>query len=162
MLINTNSVNLCQNSVFAKLSGCQKWGFRKENCIFCVIFSMLEQRNRKIGKKGQKPYKNWVFKGGHPKMRKTKKNILQKLPDTICVRNGEKTRIFVHTIFVTRRGATERIWPFTTDLFSFVQVLSFLALLLFCCWIVVGVVLVLFLFFLFVCFLGCFGFLWRV
>ena len=25
-------------------------------------------------------------------------DFLQKLPDTICVRNGEKTRIFVQTI----------------------------------------------------------------
>ena len=32
-------------------------------------------------------------------MRKWKKmDFLQKLPDTICVRKGEKARIFVHTI----------------------------------------------------------------
>ena len=27
-----------------------------------------------------------------------KKGFLQKLPDTICVKKGEKTRIFVHAI----------------------------------------------------------------
>ena len=32
-------------------------------------------------------------------MKNQKKRIfLQKFPDTICVRKGEKTRIFVHTI----------------------------------------------------------------
>ena len=35
MFRNTNSATVCQNCVFAKLSGSQKWGFRKENCIYC-------------------------------------------------------------------------------------------------------------------------------
>ena len=49
--------------------------------------------------KAKKPYKNRFFKGGHAKMWKIKKmDFLQKLADTICVRKGEKTRIFVHTI----------------------------------------------------------------
>ena len=38
------------------------------------------------------------FGRGHRKMWKKKTDFLQKLPDTICVRKGEKTRIFVHTI----------------------------------------------------------------
>ena len=64
MFINTNSVTLCQNSVFAKNWGCQKWGFRKENCIICFVFLMLENRNRKKNKlNGKKPktYKNSFF-----------------------------------------------------------------------------------------------------
>ena len=40
---NTNSAAGCQNSVFTKFGGCQKWGFRKENCIFCFFFFMLER-----------------------------------------------------------------------------------------------------------------------
>ena len=36
MVKNRNSVNWCQTSAFGKLSGCQKWGFRKP-CIFCLL-----------------------------------------------------------------------------------------------------------------------------
>ena len=44
--------------------------------------------------KGQKPYKNCFLRWS----KNQKMDFLQKLPDTICVRKGEKTRIFVHTI----------------------------------------------------------------
>ena len=50
-------------------------------------------------KRPKNPYKMSAFEGGHPKIRKMKKmDFLQKMPDTICDRKGEKTRIFVHTI----------------------------------------------------------------
>ena len=47
--------------------------------------------------KAQNPIKI-VFLRWSSKMRKIEKWIFQKLPDTICVRKGEKTRIFVNTI----------------------------------------------------------------
>ena len=48
--------------------------------------------------KAKKPYRNRVFKVVMQICEKSKKWIFQKLADTICVRKGEKTRIFVHTI----------------------------------------------------------------
>ena len=49
--------------------------------------------------KAKKPYKNRVFLRWSCKNVKNKKmDFLQKLADTICVRKGEKARIFVHTI----------------------------------------------------------------
>ena len=51
--------------------------------------------------KAKKPYKNSVFlrwSSKHVKNQKKMFFFLQKLPDTICVRKGDKTRIFVHTI----------------------------------------------------------------
>ena len=49
--------------------------------------------------KAKKPYKNRFFKVVMQKCEKSKKvDFLQKLADTICVRKGEKNRIFVHTI----------------------------------------------------------------
>ena len=55
MFTNTNSVTLCHKSVFAKLSGCQKGGFRKEDWIFC-FFYVGDRETEKMEKK-QKPYK---------------------------------------------------------------------------------------------------------
>ena len=56
---NTNSATVCQNSVFAQFGGCQKWGFRKENCIFCFFLFYVgkietEKRKTKKMEKGQK------------------------------------------------------------------------------------------------------------
>ena len=50
--------------------------------------------------KAKNPYKNRVFlKVVMQKCGKSKKmDFLQKMADTIYVRKGEKTRIFVHTI----------------------------------------------------------------
>ena len=49
--------------------------------------------------KAKKPYKNRFFLRCSCKNVKNQKvDFLQKLADTICVRKGEKTRIFVHTI----------------------------------------------------------------
>ena len=60
--------------------------------------------------KAKKPYKNRFFKVVMQKCEKSKKmDFLQKLPDTICVRKGEKTRIFVHTICFGQKF----FWPKT-------------------------------------------------
>ena len=49
--------------------------------------------------KAEKPYKNRFFLWWSCKNVKNQKSgFLAKLADTICVRKGEKTRIFVHTI----------------------------------------------------------------
>ena len=49
--------------------------------------------------KAKKPYKNSVFKVVIQECEKSKMDfILQTLPDTTCVRKGDKTRTFVHTI----------------------------------------------------------------
>ena len=68
---------------------------------------MLENRstkkkNKQNGKGKKKPYKNRFFKVVIQKCEKSKKkkDFWQKLPDTICVRKGEKTRIFVHTNYL--------------------------------------------------------------
>ena len=50
---NTSSVNLCPNSVFAKWSGCQKWSFRKENCIFRFCLVYVAARETENGKSQQ-------------------------------------------------------------------------------------------------------------
>ena len=57
---NTNSATVCQNSVFAKFGGCQKWGFRKENCIFCFFLFYVgdletEKRKKRKMEKAKKP-----------------------------------------------------------------------------------------------------------
>ena len=99
MFKNTNRVTLCQNSVFAKLSGCQKWGFRKENCIFVFVFDVgdreTEKRKKTKWKKARNPIKIVFLK---VVIQKWKMDIYQNLPDTSCVRKGEKTRMFMHTI----------------------------------------------------------------
>ena len=65
---------------------------------------MLENRNRtkkkkKMEKAKKKPIKIGFLKVVMQKCEKSKKWIFCiKLPDAICVRKGEKTRIFVHTI----------------------------------------------------------------
>ena len=59
----------------------------------------------------KKPYKNSVLLRWSSKKWKIKKMdfFLQKLPDTICVRKGEETRIFVHTICFGQKF----FWPKT-------------------------------------------------
>ena len=56
---NTNSVTMCQNSVFAKFWVIKNEVFEKKIAFF--VFSFLCWRNRKKMEKGQKPYKNRVF-----------------------------------------------------------------------------------------------------
>ena len=94
LFFNTNSVNSCQNSVFAKLSGCQNTVFKRK-LQFCFCLFMLQKDKPKKEEtqngKGQKHYINSDFKVLITKMRKMEKLMfLQKLPDTICVRKGEQ------------------------------------------------------------------------
>ena len=98
---NTNSVTLCQNSVFAKFWGCQKWGFRKENCIFCFFFLCWSNRNRKNMEKTPKPYKNSVFKWSSKNVKNQKQWILFcKNCLTLFVSGREKKRVFSCTLSV--------------------------------------------------------------
>ena len=77
---NTNSATVCQNSVFAKFGGCQKWGFRKENCIFCFFLfyvGKIETEKKEKGK-AKKPYKNSFLKVVIQKCERSKKWIFSK------------------------------------------------------------------------------------
>ena len=58
---------------------------------------MLDTRKKENAKQ---PYKNSVFKGGHPKMRKMKKWIFSKRCLTLFVPGREKKRAFSCTLSV--------------------------------------------------------------
>ena len=65
MFINTNSVNLCQNSVFAKCRDVKNEVFEKKLAFFVFVVSMLEtekQKKKTKWKKAKKNYKNSVLK----------------------------------------------------------------------------------------------------
>ena len=73
--------------------------FEKKIAFFS--FFMLEkwkQKNKENGKT-KKPYKNSVFKVVIQKCEIKKMDFLQKLPDTICGRKGEKTHFRAHYLF---------------------------------------------------------------
>ena len=53
---NTNSATVCQNSVFAKFGGCQKWGFERK--LHFLFFPFLCWKNRNRKKKRMKMEKN--------------------------------------------------------------------------------------------------------
>ena len=79
--------------------------FEKKIAFFVFSFFMLEiekqkRQKKKKREKAKKPYKNRVFLRWLSKNMKNQKKgfFLQKLPDTICVRKGEKRAFFVHTI----------------------------------------------------------------
>ena len=68
-----------------------KMRFSKQNAFFVFVFSMLEtEKQKKKRKRPQNHIKIVFFNGCHPKMTKMI-FLLQKLPDTICVRKGEKS-----------------------------------------------------------------------
>ena len=75
---------------------------RKLHFLFFFFYvGEIETEKRKKGKwkRPKNPIKIVFFKVVIQKCEKSKNGFfLQKLPDTICVRKGEKTRIFVHTI----------------------------------------------------------------
>ena len=82
-----------------------KMRFSKRKLHFLFLsFLCWRNRNRKKkekenGKGKKHPIKIGFLKVVMQKCEKFQKvDFLQKLPDTICVRKGEKTRIFVHTI----------------------------------------------------------------
>ena len=103
---NTNSATVCQNSVFAKFGGCQKWGFRKENCICCFFLFYAgkietEKRKKRKWKRPKNPIKIGFFKGGHPKMWRSKKNgFLAKIAWHYMCQEGRKNAHFrAHYLF---------------------------------------------------------------
>ena len=87
---NANSVTLCQNSVFAIFWGCQKWGFRKENCTFCFCLLYVE------------PYKNSVFwRWSCENVKNQKKWIFSKNCLTLFVsgREEQNAHFRAHSLF---------------------------------------------------------------
>ena len=108
--LKTQIVSMCAKIEFsfAKLSGCQKWGFRIWKCHFFVIFLCWRQRNRRKkqtqnGKRQKKTTKNSVFKGGYPEMRL----FFCKILTLFASGREKKTRIFVRTICFGQ----EIFWP---------------------------------------------------
>ena len=103
MLINTTSVNLCQNNVFAKLSGCQKWVFRKENCMFCFWLYYVGDRETEKRKKNGKRPKNHIkivfFKGGHRKWEHEKKDFCKNCLTLFESEREKKTAFRAHYLF---------------------------------------------------------------
>ena len=92
MFINTNSVTLCHNTafVFAKFWGCQKLGFQKD-CLFMLEKEKQKKEKQTKWKRPKKPYKNSCFlRWSSKNVKKQKNRFYQKMPDTICVRKGEK------------------------------------------------------------------------
>ena len=87
---NTNNDNWCQNSVFAKLLGCQNSGFRREACIFVCLFHVAKIQN------GQKiAYKTCVFFRWSSKIKKN----LNKNSLTLFVSGNEEWHFRAHYLF---------------------------------------------------------------
>ena len=85
MFRNTNSVTLCQNSVFfffAKLSGCQNEVFEKKFafCVFLFLYvgEMETEKKTTRMEKAKKNNKNRVFKVVIQKCEKSKKRLFSK------------------------------------------------------------------------------------
>ena len=95
MFLNTNSVNLCQNSIFAKLSGCQKWCFRKEKSHF-IILSILcfckknKKRKQLNGRRPQKPIKLMFLRCSSKTEKNEKNGCFNKTCLTLFVSGREK------------------------------------------------------------------------
>ena len=116
MFINTNSVNLCQNSVSRKIVGMSKIRFskRKLHFLFCLCLCWI-QRNRKKKKtkwkKAQKTIKIVFFKGGNPKMRNMKKIDFFKNCLTLFVTGKEKNAHFrAHYLFWPKTFLGPKQW----------------------------------------------------
>ena len=106
--LETQIVQQCVKIVFLQNFGNVKNEvFEKKIAFFVFSFFMLEiekqkRQKKKKREKAKKPYKNRVFfKVVIQKYEKSEKRIfLQKLPDTICVRKGEKNAHFrAHYLF---------------------------------------------------------------
>ena len=92
-------------SVFAKLVRMSKWGFRKENCLFCFCLFRVgeietEKKKSKQNGKGKKPYKNRFSLRWSSKHVKNKKWIFSKNWLTLFVSGREKKRAFSCTLSV--------------------------------------------------------------
>ena len=110
MFKNTNSVKLCQKSVFAKLSGCQKWGFRKETCIFCLSFHVAARETEKQlnGKRPNNPMKLVFLKVAIQQWEAWKQCIFSK--NCLIVRKGEKTHFCAHYLFWPKIFSGPKQW----------------------------------------------------
>ena len=98
-------VSHCAKIVFLKNCGdIKNEVFEKKIAFFVFVFLCWRNRNRKKTKKTKwkkapKPYKNCVFWWSSKSVKISKKGFFyHKLPITICVRKGQKTRTFVDTI----------------------------------------------------------------
>ena len=103
MFRSTNSVTLCQNSVFSTFWGCQKRGFRKENCIFVFSFLCWWTRNRKMKKwkwkRQKKPIKIGFLKVVIQNREKIKKWILSKNCLTFVSGREKNAHFRAHYLF---------------------------------------------------------------
>ena len=114
MFQNTNSVNLCQNSVFANCRGIKNEVSEKKIACFVFVFLCCWKRNRikekkQIAKRPQNPIKK-VLRWSS----KTEKNgkilsFFSKIDWHYLCQERRKTCIFVHTICF---GQTS-FWPKT-------------------------------------------------
>ena len=99
-------MSICAKTVFSQnCRDVKNEVFEKKIAFFVFVFSMLETERQKNEKnkmeKGKTTYKNSAFKGGHPKMRKMKKNgLLVANCLTLFVSGREKNAHFrVHYLF---------------------------------------------------------------
>ena len=106
--LETQIVSQCVKIVFLQNFGNVKNEvFEKKIAFFVFDFFFVgdretEKAKKKKREKAKKPYKNRFFLRWSSKhMKNQKKRIfLPKLPDTICVRKGEKKRAFSCTLSV--------------------------------------------------------------
>ena len=96
---NTNSATMCQNGVFAKFWGCQKWGFWKENWIFCSSFFYVgDIETEKKMERAKSPIKIDFLRWSSQNVKSRKNGFLANITWHYLCQEGRKTRIFVHTI----------------------------------------------------------------
>ena len=107
MFINT-IVSHCAKIVFSQYCrDVKNEVFEKKIAFFVFVFSMLEtekqKKEKQNGKRPKNPIQIVFFLRWSSKKEKIKKGSFAKYPDTICVRKGETTRIFVHTICFSQK-----------------------------------------------------------
>ena len=103
--LETQIVSQCVKIVFLQNFGLSKMRFskRKLHFLFFLFYvGEIETKKRKKKRKWKRPktlQKKGFLRWSSKNMKNQKKDFFSKnIPDTICVRKGEKTRIFVHTI----------------------------------------------------------------
>ena len=98
---NTDSVTVCQNSVFANFWVIKNEVFEKKIAFFLFYVGEIDTKKEKMKmEKTKKTYKNRVFKVVIQKCEQLKKvGFLPKIAwHYLCQEGRRKTRIFVHTI----------------------------------------------------------------
>ena len=87
-----------------------KMRLSKRKLQFFLFYVGETETEKKKMEKAKKPYQNSVSKVVIQKCEKSKKWIVQKLPDTICVRKGRKNAHFrAHCLFWPKN----LFWPKT-------------------------------------------------